>query len=506
MTIKEKALKFWAEKIKNGDYIISAKNIPEQRQREYLVKEKYLGLATRGYWILKRPEDDLEEIFPLLYWQLIENVLSRYKSSIKGNSALLIYNGAQEAQKNLLVRTKEKTNRKTTMQFGYNLTLTHDSDFDDRLVKKVNITGRNLPIDIPEKVLIDMGRQGHNSNIKSFIAGMKFDLRVLEVLYADNPKPIVFKRIIVLAKDVKRFDLVSNLEKTIETYTHYRIGKKVKVERAETAEDKIVLLKPPWVIRQEQQIHEFEKELDKRFSKDIKGIGKYPIERLLQQAKEHKKYDTYHSTTLEGYKITPEEVESLLSDDIPTEKKAQGETVEKIKNRMAIVGYSGAFDFVIKRTQVDFKKAYISEELIKDTYYHLFKPSADADIIDRRTLINYRNIPAYIRGAQYVPPSYEKLPELMESFESIINKIENPVAKAILAHYLFVTIHPYIDGNGRTARLLMNYLLLASGYSWITIRVDQRIEYFKVLQRAQADNDIIPFGKFVVEMLKTVSG
>lgn len=505
MTIKEKALRFWADKTKNNDYIVVTNDIPEQRQREYLVKEKHLSLATRGYWILKRPEDDLEEVFSLLYWQLIEKILSRYNSSVRGNSALFIYNGAQEAQKHLLVRTKEKTNRKIAMPFGYDITLTYDPDFDDRLVKEVKVTDRNIPFDIPEKVLIDIGRRRPDKNSRSFIAGTKFDLRILEILYADNPKPIVFKRIIGLAKDLNRFDLVSGLEKTIVTYTHYRVGKKEKI-KPEVAEYKTVALKPPWVIRQEAQINEFEKLLEKNLLEKIKKIKKHSLDPLLKEAREHKKYDTYHSTTLEGYRITSEEVEALLSGIITKgENKKSSDYLGKVKNRMAIIGYSEAFDFVMKRIQSDFAKAYVNEKIVQDTYYYLFKPSADAGIVDRRTLITYRNIPAYIRGARHVPPANEKLPELMASFESVINQIDDNVVKAILAHYLFVTIHPYSDGNGRTARLLMNYLLLTNGYPWITIRADQRVEYFVSLKKAQIDNDILPFGRFIIGMIKSTS-
>lgn len=503
MTIKEKALRLWADKTKNNEYVIQARDIPDQRQREYLVKGKYLSLATKGYWVLKRPEDDFEEVFPLLYWQLIEKVLSRYSSSIRGNPALLIYNGIQETQKHLLVRTKEKTNRKITMPLNYDVTLTHDADYDERLVKKINVTGRTLPIDIPEKVLVDISKQKFDSNIKSFIAGTKFDLRLIEILYAKNPRPIVFKRLSGLAKEANRPDLVRAIEKAIETYTHYRVGKKEKLG-PEVKEDIAKTLSPPWVIRQEQQITEFKDALNEKLAKDSKRLKKHSIDHLLKQAKEHKKYDTYHSTTLEGYQITPEEVEALLSGKVSKDQKTQGESVEKIKNRMAIIGYSEAFDFIIDKSQKDFSRPNVNQKLIQDTYYQIFKPSAEANIIDYDLLISYRNIPAYIRGTQYVPPSYEKLPELMDNFEAIINNIDNPIVKAILAHYLFVTIHPYSDGNGRTARLLMNYLLLTNGYSWITIRVEQRTEYFTALQKAQLNNDILAFGNFIVGILKSV--
>ncbi|MDA2922398.1 Fic family protein [Patescibacteria group bacterium AH-259-L07] len=67
---------------------------------------------------------------------------------------------------------------------------------------------------------------------------------------------------------------------------------------------------------------------------------------------------------------------------------------------------------------------------------------------------------------------------------------------------LFVTIHPYPDGNGRTARLFMNYVLLCSGYSWITITVEERIKYFKALEQGQVKNNIIPFADMIIKKLE----
>jgi len=303
-----------------------------------------------------------------------------------------------------------------------------------------------------------------------------------------------------MAKEASRFDLVSGLEKIIETHTYYQVAKKEKVEPELLAKKPVIA--PPWVIRQERQIQEFEETLGKHLATKISKIKTQSLAKLVSEAREHKRYDTYHSTTLEGYRITPEEVDALLSDFVPKDKKKEGvKYLEEIKNRMAILGYSEAFDFVIKRVQDDFKKPQITEDLIKDTYYHLFKPSADAKIIDYVSLVGYRKMPAFIRGTWYVPPSHKKLTELVANFVSSANQIQNPVIKAILTHYFFVTIHPYSDGNGRTARLLMNYLLLTAGYSWTTIRTDQRDEYFEALKKGQLASDILPFGKFIVEML-----
>ena len=209
---------------------------------------------------------------------------------------------------------------------------------------------------------------------------------------------------------------------------------------------------------------------------------------------------------MEGYRITPEDVDVLLSGRASKDKKGKGaDDIEQLKNRMAIVGYSEAFDFILARAKKDYEWPRLTEDLIKDTYSNLFKPSTDAGLVDYYSLTAYRNMPVYIRGTRYAPPSYEKLPELMASFVKIVNNVKNPVVKAVLAHYFFVTIHPYLDGNGRTGRLLMNYFLISAGYSWATIRNEQRGVYFEALAKAQLDDGIVPFGEFILGILKEAS-
>jgi prophage maintenance system killer protein len=502
MNIKNKALDWWAQKNKKGDYVVSGREFPNQRIREALVKDRFACPVLKGYWILKRPDDDVEEVSELLYWQIVSRILAQFRYwSIREKSALAILNGEEMPQKHLLVRTKGKTNRKLFLKTGCSLSLYFDPEFDERLIKKIEIAGRPILIDITERVLIDVGKLKPSSETKNFIAGTQFDTRILEALYARRPKPIIFKHLIDLAKEVKRYDLISDFERIIETHTYYKVAKKEKIKPEFIAAKPAI--RPAWVIRQETQTREFEEFHEKQLGLKISQIKRYPLEKLLSQAREHKRYDTYHSTTLEGYRVTPEEVDALLSGLVPKEKKTRGKQyLEDIKNRMAILGYSEAFDFILGKVKDDFKKPLVSEDLVKDTFYHLFKPSADAQIIDYLSLVSYRKIPAFIRGTRYVPPSYEKLADLMTSFVSSVNQIKNPVIKAILAHYFFVTIHPYGDGNGRTARLLMNYLLLTTGYSWITIRADQREEYFAALKKGQLEGNILPFGRFILEMLK----
>ncbi|MFH1358019.1 MAG: Fic family protein [bacterium] len=225
--------------------------------------------------------------------------------------------------------------------------------------------------------------------------------------------------------------------------------------------------------------------------------AKHPLSKkeVIERAIVNEKYDIYHSTTIEGYHITPQEVEDLIygNPDIKT-------LSNDIKNKMAVMGHKQASEFIISKIETDFGVPAITQDLISEMYFQLFKPSVDASIINKLDLMGYRRCPIYLKGSRYVPPAYGKINDLMDVFFDKINIISHPFIKAILAHYFFVTIHPYPDGNGRCARLLMNYVLACSAHSWATITVDKRDFYFSALQKGQIDNDITPFAEFILNL------
>lgn len=507
-TLKQRALKVWADNLKKGHVLRTVEDIPDSTVREILKRENLIFSIRRGFFILKKPEDDAEQLFLLLYWQIIEMLLERYKPwSIRAESALELLIGNEQSQKHLLVRTAKKINKTLILPFDFKVTLVFDKNFDPRTTREIKMAGRSLSVDVPEKVLIDaVSQRVHiSSNYRSFIRGAKFNTRLIEALYAGRPTPVIMRRVIEIAEKNGRQDLAVELQKIIRTYTFYYVSKRKEAEpvAAEKPESPLV---SPWVAKQEELARGFEEKLEEALAGDIGHLSRYQLPELIANAQEHKRYDVYHSTTLEGYQITPEEVDAVVLGRVPAEVKDRERHIDEIRNRMAILGYSQAFDFITDKVRKDFGETHISQELTKDTYYHLFKPSADSGIVEYLDLVAYRNAPAFIRGTRYVPPAPNKLVDLMESFEQSIDRVESSVIKAILAHYFFVTIHPYIDGNGRTARLLMNYILLASGYEWITIRAEQRKPYFDALAEGQLHEDILPFGKFIMSLMNQDTG
>lgn len=114
-------------------------------------------------------------------------------------------------------------------------------------------------------------------------------------------------------------------------------------------------------------------------------------------------------------------------------------------------------------------------------------------------LAGFRNQPIYIRNAMHVPPPHHALGDCMETLFQCMNDEANLAVKAVLAHWLIGFIHPYVDGNGRMARLAINALLVSSGYPWTIIHMKNKNIYLDALERASLYGDIKNFCCLIVE-------
>ena len=90
----------------------------------------------------------------------------------------------------------------------------------------------------------------------------------------------------------------------------------------------------------------------------------------------------------------------------------------------------------------------------------------------------------------------------MSTFFDLLRNEESPEARVVLGHFVFVYIHPFVDGNGRMARFLMNVMLVAGGYPWLVIPVEKRGRYMEALEDASVERNIVPFTKFLAELIK----
>ena len=87
-------------------------------------------------------------------------------------------------------------------------------------------------------------------------------------------------------------------------------------------------------------------------------------------------------------------------------------------------------------------------------------------------------------------------------FFDLLTQEEDAAVRIVLGHFVFVYIHPYMDGNGRMGRFLMNVLLAAGGYDWTVIPVTSRNDYMRALEAASVHEDIVPFTEFLAERIR----
>ncbi|MBW1984140.1 MAG: Fic family protein, partial [Deltaproteobacteria bacterium] len=142
-----------------------------------------------------------------------------------------------------------------------------------------------------------------------------------------------------------------------------------------------------------------------------------------------------------------------------------------------------------------------------DWYREMLGPSVTAGLLKAADLAGYRNDPVYIRRSMHVPPRYEAVRDCMPVFFDLLKQESEPSVRVVLGHFIFVYIHPYMDGNGRIARFLMNVMLASAGYPWTVIPLDKRNDYMGALESASVNQDIVPFAIFLGHLVyKSLKG
>ena len=200
---------------------------------------------------------------------------------------------------------------------------------------------------------------------------------------------------------------------------------------------------------------------------------------------------TYNSNGIEGNTLTLRETQVVL-EGITVGGKSIKEHLEAINHEKAIL----YLDDLVK------DKNPITEWNIKNIHQLILKD------IDNENAGRYRKENVTIKGATHIPPDYLKLPELMEKLILNYNTWNeyHPIIKAALLHGELVKIHPFVDGNGRTSRLLMNLDLMNSGYNPVIIKKESRLKYYEALDKAHTTGNYTDFVKLVtkseIEMLK----
>jgi hypothetical protein len=221
---------------------------------------------------------------------------------------------------------------------------------------------------------------------------------------------------------------------------------------------------------------------------------------LLKEVESRYVTDAYHSLSIEGYIVSATLIEKVREGNWNPDGEARD---RDLRDAMAARGYFEAHNVVkddLLRVTKGENPGTVFRQGLSRWYRALFNPSIQAGILSPADLAGYRNDQVYIRGALHVPPSKETVRECMPILFELLEQETAPAVRAVLGHFLFVYIHPYMDGNGRLARFLMNLMLASSGNVWTVIPVERRDTYMAALEQASSHSNIEPLAKFIAKL------
>ncbi len=206
-----------------------------------------------------------------------------------------------------------------------------------------------------------------------------------------------------------------------------------------------------------------------------------------------KSYDvdlTYTSNAIEGNTLTLRETAELIEHGITVGGKPLRDHLEAIDH----------YEAVLWMRELAGKTTSINEDIVRELHRRIVSRS-QPEIGGI-----YSTLPRRIAGSPVVFPNAVKIPELMRAYGEWVSQTASEPAISFDAHYRLVAIHPFADGNGRTARLVMNVLLLRGGYPPVAVRPEDRKTYLDTLEQASVREDLAPFQTFMHQRLDATLG
>jgi Fic family protein len=224
----------------------------------------------------------------------------------------------------------------------------------------------------------------------------------------------------------------------------------------------------------------------------LRAIRPLPAEALNKIKASFEMEYTYESNRIEGNTLTLQETALVVSEGVTIGGKSMVEHLEAINHAQAI-------EFIkdIARSDIE-----INERTIKEIHGIILHG------INRKQAGRYRDVPVMIVGSKHIPPQpYLIMPQMeqfMIDYQTMQNQNEHPVLIAAFLHDELVKIHPFIDGNGRTSRLLMNLYLISKGYTITALKGDNEAKYayYTALEQSHTENNRASFYLLVASVVK----
>ncbi|WP_417358031.1 Fic family protein [Flavobacterium sp.] len=464
--------------------------------RERLIANHFIEEVYKGWYIATSPNEinGSSTTWYSNYWEFCSQFLEdRFGDEwcISPEQSLLTHAGNKSVPQQLLVRSPKANNSKTALPYGTSLFLLKANiPNHDEAKKAENLRMYSLPaalincstntfiqnpidaraalalIKEPSEILSILLEGGH-----SVIAGR------LSGAFRNNSQEKIADAILTTMKKVGYDVRETN---PFETEVTVSFDKRASSPYG----NRIRLM---WMSMREIVMEHFPK--SPGIPSDIKSY--------LKDLEDMYVTDAYHSLSIEKYKVTPELIEKVKEGNWSIK---DNEEDRKQRDAMAARGYWDAFN-AVKLSISEILRGKNPGEIADGDhpiwYNELFGPSVTAGLLKPSDLSGYRNHQVYIGNSMHTPLNKQAVRDAMPVLFELLTSEKEASVRAVLGHFIFVYIHPYMDGNGRMGRFLMNAMLASGGYPWTVIPVDERDAYMNALELASVDGDITAFAQFL---------
>lgn len=480
---------------------ISEKNIVQSKlldrsDRERLLRAGLMQEIIRGWYILIDPTKNEGEsmIWYASYWHFIEVYLKERLGEeycLSAECSLDVWAESENILPQLVVITSRLSTSVVKLPFNSSILIYHDKkDLPEEVVKKGGV--RIMPLEL---ALV----RASPSYFEKFPLNAELLLRQVSV--NGVAREILKKQAVSAAGRIALLYAKYGLEKESREIIENMEAAGFVVKMAAEAFDGHDAFLPKgekvqslYSGRIKALWYEFRKEVILNFN--VKASLKFQEESLVLSLEDIYVSDAYNSLSIEGYTVTPQLIEKIRNGNWDPSKQEDS----RQRDLLAAKGYRNAFETVkgsIERTFDGVDSGRIVEEDLQKWYRELFSPFVRLGIIVPESLAGYRNHAVFIKNSRHVPPRSEIVGELMETYFQLLKNETDARVRVVLGHFFFVYIHPYMDGNGRLGRFIMNLFLVTAGYPWTVIEVSRRKEYMESLEKASVAHDIVPFTKFI---------
>ena len=471
--------------------------------RERLVRSGFLKEVMRGWYVPTRPDEPAGEStsWYTSFWYFCAAYLEERfgkEWSLSPEQSVIIHAGNLTVPRQLLVRAPGARNQTTQLPFDTSIFETRAKMADE---EETVVDAHGLRLFSLESALIyspEVFFRNNPVDVRAALATFRDGTDLLRKLL-DGGHSVVAGRLAGAFRNIGRDAIADDILAGMRS-----VGYAVN-EQDPFATPSTLLLPSRQVLPQVNRLHLMWASMRETVLEEFPQEPGIPADRegYLQRVSDLFVNDAYNSLSIEGYRVSADLIERIKAGNWQPEAR---DSDRQHRDAMAARGYWLAFQSVKKELQAVLEggePGKVAETGHRTWYRELFAPSVEAGIIRASDLAGYRNQPVYIRQSKHVPPGSGLVRDLMPAYFELLSSEMSAAVRAVLGHFAFVYIHPYVDGNGRIARFLMNLLMASGGYPWTIVPMSRREEYMNALESASSAQNIRPFANFLASLLKS---